>query len=254
MFEWFEGLLQDSQQQKKSTHHVPSIHEPDDFRKSMPWRLLRVVSEFVDGWQFLADLKKSVTIFGSARFDEQSPWYNEARKLGALLSDNGFDVITGGGPGIMEAAHRGVHDITNGDYKPKKGEAIGLNIQLPYEQHINPYAQSVKSFHYFFTRKVMLAYSSQAYVYFPGGFGTLDEFFEIINLIQSKRVDPNIAVVLVGKEYWETLLLWFDKYLYEAYGFIKEEDVFSYTLVDNAEEAYKVIKKKTKGLKSKRKF
>jgi predicted Rossmann-fold nucleotide-binding protein len=100
----------------------------------------------------------------------------------------------------------------------------------------------------------MLAFSSQAYVYFPGGFGTLDEFFEIINLIQSKRVDPNIAVVLVGKDYWETLLLWFDKYLYEAYGFIKEEDVFSYILVDTAEDAFKVIKKKTKGLKLKRKF
>jgi uncharacterized protein (TIGR00730 family) len=213
----------------------------------MHWKILRVIAEFVDGWQFLADLKKSVTIFGSARNPSEDKWYQEARKLGYMLANSGYDVVTGGGPGIMEGANLGAYEANLNEHKGAKGESIGLNIQLPFEQKVNPYVQDGISFNYFFTRKVMLSYSSKAYVYFPGGFGTLDEFFEITNLIQNQKIDSNIAVVLIGKEYWGDLVLWFEEYVYETYGFVKEEIFFTYDVVDTAEEAFAIIKRKTKG-------
>lgn len=225
---------------------LPVFEEPGDFRSSMQWRILRIVSEFVDGWQFLGDIKpKSVTMFGSARFAEKSQWYKEARKLGKLLATEGFDVITGGGPGIMEGGNRGAHEA-NPKHDQSMGESIGLNIQLPYEQRINPYVQDGMGFYYFFIRKVMLAYASAAYVYFPGGFGTLDELFEVIDLIQNGRIDKSIVVVLIGKEYWHDLLGWMELYMQKQYKFIKKEDLHSFELVDTAEEAFEVIKKKSK--------
>ncbi len=225
---------------------LPVFTEPVDFRSSMHWRILRIISEFVDGWQFLGDIKKSATIFGSARFGEDDPWYQEARTLGKLLAEAGFDVVTGGGPGIMEAGNRGAHEALADENQ--KGSSIGLNIQLPYEQRVNPYVTDAIGFHYFFTRKVMLAYASQAYIYFPGGFGTLDEFFEILNLIQNQRVDTRIALVLVGKEFWGQLLIWLEQYLYAVHGFIKDKDIYAYTLVDTAEEAFAIITEKTKAM------
>lgn len=234
--------LQPSENLNMPASKLPVFEEPTDFRSSMHWRLLRIVSEFVDGWQFLGDLKKSATIFGSARFAEDDHWYSEARKLGKLLAEAGFDVATGGGPGIMEGANRGASEAAG--QEGKIGNSIGLNIQLPYEQRVNPFVRQAIGFYYFFTRKVMLAYASSAYIYFPGGFGTLDEFFEIINLIQNKRIDENITVVLVGREFWEKLLLWLEKYLYEVHGFIKEQATYSYTLVDTAEEAFAIIQKR----------
>ena len=206
-----------------------------DFRGSFHWRVFRILAEFVDGFQFIADFKKTVTFFGSARFREHDKWYQEAQSLGYLLGKAGFSIITGGGPGIMEAANRGAAEADT--------DSIGLNIQLPHEQRINDYLTTGIGFHYFFTRKVMLSYSAQAYVYFPGGFGTLDEFFEIVTLIQTRKISERIPVVLVGKEYWQPLLAWIDSHLYEKFHAIDKEDKKLYELVDSAEEAYEIIKK-----------
>jgi len=208
---------------------------PNDFRESFHWRIFRIMAEFVDGWQFLADCKRTVTFFGSARFPEGNRWYEEARRLGSLCAQGGFGVVTGGGPGIMEGGNRGAFEA--------HGESIGLNIKLPVEQRENPYLTRTLPFHYFFVRKVMLSFSAQTYVYFPGGFGTLDEFFELITLIQTRKVPTHIPVVLMGKEYWGPLLEWIDKQMYQNFKAIDKEDMRIYTLVDSAEEAFEIIKR-----------
>lgn len=215
---------------------LPAIpeYETGDFRASFHWRVFRIMAEFVDGWQFLADFRKTVTFFGSARFPEDDHWYKEAQKLGKLLAEAGFSVITGGGPGIMEAGNRGASEIS--------GNSIGLNIELSHEQRVNPWVKKGIGFYYFFVRKVMLSYSAQAYVYFPGGFGTLDEFFEIVNLIQTKKVFTKIPVICVGKEFWEPLLSWIDKEIYAKFKAIDKEDQKIYQLVDTAEEAFEIVK------------
>src|SRR3989344_5588801 len=137
--------------------------KPDDFRTSLHWRVFRILSEFVDGWQFLADFKKTVSFFGSARFVEGDRWYEEARKLGKMAGEDGFAVVTGGGPGIMEAGNRGAVE--------GNGDSLGLNIKLEMEQRINPYVKESTAFHYFFVRKLMLSFAARAYVFFPGGLG-----------------------------------------------------------------------------------
>jgi len=224
---------------RKESMNVPASKLPvtpqlEDFRSSFHWRVFRIMAEFIDGFQFLADFKKTVTFFGSARFEEGHRWYDEARKLGKLLGQDGFGVITGGGPGIMEAGNRGAVDAN--------GESIGLNIKLPYEQRTNAYVKKGIGFHYFFVRKVMLSYAAQSYVYFPGGFGTLDEFFEIATLIQTKKIPFQIPVILVGQEFWGPLTEWIDKEMYGKFKAIDETDRKIYTLVDSAEEAFEIIK------------
>ena len=196
------------------------------------WRIFRIMAEFVEGFQFLSEFSREVTIFGSARFKPSSPWYKEARKLGNLLADCGFTVITGGGPGIMEAANRGATE--------RGGQSVGLNIQLPMEQRINPYVKRGRGFHYFFTRKVMLAASAQAYVYFPGGFGTLDEMFEMVTLIQTGKMQK-IPVVLVGRSFWDPMMDWVKKTLLENEKTISAKDLEIIRVVDSAEEAFKLI-------------
>lgn len=225
---------------KKGTMNLPAkdlpvTPETKDFRESMQWRIFRIMAEFVEGFEFIANLGKSVTIFGSTRHSEAThQWHEEARRLGNMLAKKGFAVVTGGGPGIMEAANRGAAEAD--------GASIGLNIQLPMEQRINPYVNRGKGFHYFFTRKLMLTYSAQAYVYFPGGFGTLDEFFEIATLIQTKKISP-IPVILVGREFWELFDQWIKTVVLEHNHAIDEEDRRVYTIVDSAEEAMAIIKK-----------
>src|SRR3989339_1168305 len=204
---------------------APSLNE-------LTWRIFRIMSEFVEGFQFLSESHQEVTIFGSARFPEDHRWYKEARKLGNLLAEHGFTVITGGGPGIMEAANRGAFE--------KGGESIGLNIQLPTEQRINQYVKRGRGFHYFFTRKVMLAASAQAYIYFPGGFGTLDEMFEIITLIQTGKMQ-RIPVVCVGKEFWSGLFEWSQKVQLDQLKVISAKDMDLFHLVDTAQEAFDLI-------------
>lgn len=206
-----------------------------DFRQSLNWSVLRMFGEFIDGFQFIADFQKSVTFFGSARFRPNNKWYQEAQALGYRLAQIGFAVVTGGGPGIMEAGNRGARQAD--------GDSVGLSIQLPYEHRINDYVTCGIGFNYFFTRKMMLSYSAQAYVFFPGGFGTLDELYEIVTLIQTKKIDEKIPVVLVGREYWTGLLAWTRETICEKFHAIDWEDMNIYTLVDNADEALEEIKK-----------
>ncbi len=213
---------------------LPQSQEPDDFRSSLHWRVLRILSEFIDGWQFLADFKKTVTVFGSTRFQEGSRWYEEARKFGDLAARSGLTMITGGGPGIMEAGNRGADEA--------KGESIGLNIKLQDDQRINPFVHKSIAFHYFFVRKVMLAYSARAYVFFPGGLGTLDEVFEILTLIQTKKISNKIPVVLVGKEFWTPIHDWLEGEIYNRMKAIDEADLKLYMLVDSAEEAFNIVR------------
>ncbi len=214
---------------------LPHIKEPEDFRSSMHWRVLRIMAEYIDGFQFIAGYKKSVTFFGSARLPENSHWYKEAHKLAGMAAKEGFAVVTGGGPGIMEAGNRGAHDAD--------GKSVGINIQLPHEQRINPYVNESRAFHYFFSRKLMLSYSAQAYVYFPGGFGTLDELFEIVTLIQTKKIATHIPVILIGKEFWQPMLRWLDEDLCNGFQTIEHADFQIFTLVETAEEAMEVIAK-----------
>lgn len=214
---------------------LPVIKHPKDWRHSFHWRVMRILAEFIDGFQFLADFNKTVTFFGSARFKEGNYWYEEARKLGKILGEAGFTVITGGGPGIMQAGNRGVAE--------GNGESVGLNIQLPTEQRINPFVKRAIGFHYFFVRKVMLSFSAQAYVFFPGGYGTLDEVFELLNLIQTHKIYEKIPLVLVGKDFWGHIDKWFRSQLLEEYQTIDKDDLRLYTIVDTAEEAFEIIKK-----------
>ncbi len=211
-----------------------NIH-PKDWRHSFHWRVLRIMAEFVDGFQFLADIKKTVTFFGSARPTEDNRWYKVARELGKMLAKSGFGVITGGGPGIMEAGNRGAQE--NG------GDSIGINIQLPFEQRINDYVTKGHGFYYFFTRKVMLSFASQAYVYFPGGFGTLDELFEILTLVQTKKIHDKIPIILVGREFWGDIDKWMREKLLNQYKTIDADDLKLYSIVDTAAEAMAIIKK-----------
>lgn len=213
---------------------LPIPSEPEDFRASLHWKVFRIMSELIEGWQFLADFKKTVSFFGSARFDENSKWYKEAQKLGSLVVKEGFSVVTGGGPGIMEAGNRGAKDAG--------GDSIGLNIKLPMEQRTNPYVEKSSAFHYFFVRKLMLSYAARAYIFFPGGFGTLDEVFEILTLIQTRKISNTIPVVLVGKEFWDPIHKWLSEEIYAKYRAVDQEDLNLYTIVDTAEEAFDIVK------------
>src|SRR5919199_4158964 len=164
-----------------------------------PWRALRILSEFVEGFEHLATVGRAISVFGSARTPEGHPEYAAARETGRLLAEAGFAVITGGGPGIMEAANRGARDAG--------GVSIGCNIELPHEQHANPYLDVEVEFRYFFVRKTMFVKYAEGFVIFPGGFGTLDELFEALTLIQTGKL-RNFPVVLFGKRYWRGMLRW----------------------------------------------
>ena len=205
---------------------------PAESLNEITWRIFRIMAEFVEGFQFLSEFHREVTIFGSARLPETDMWYKEARKFGKMLADCGFTVVTGGGPGIMEAANRGAME--------EGGVSVGLNIQLPKEQRANPYITHGKGFHYFFSRKVMLAASAQAYVFFPGGFGTMDEFFEMLVLIQTKKAQ-RVPMVCVGKEFWEPLMKFIDEIIVKKFNVATVADTKLYVVVDSAEAAFKIV-------------
>ncbi len=203
------------------------------FDKKMPeaWRVLRIQAEIVDGIEHLIKIQHAVNIFGSARLVESNPYYAEAEKLGSLLSQAGLSIITGGGPGIMEAANKGAYQ--------KGGLSIGLNITLPHEQKPNKYQDINLSFRYFFVRKFMFFKHAIAFAIFPGGFGTLDEMFEAVTLIQTEKSEP-FPVVLIGKAYWQGLLTWMQDVVL-ANNCITDIDLNLITLVDSADEAAHII-------------
>lgn len=192
------------------------------------------MAEFVDGFDFLSSCEKAATIFGSARLKPNSPYYDRARELSARLAADGFTVITGGGPGIMEAANEGAKDAG--------GDSVGLNIELRTEQRVNPYVTRPMGFEYFFVRKVMLSFASQTYIFFPGGFGTLDELFEMLTLIQTKKIEDHIPVVLFGTDFWNPLVAWLDTTLHERLQTIDGEDLQIFTITDDVEEALGVAR------------
>lgn len=206
-----------------------------DYENNAAWRMFRIMGEFTEGFEFISKLKKSVTFFGSARFDPKNKWYKEAQKLSHMLSENGVHIVTGGGPGIMEAANRGAFGGT-------KGDSVGLNIQLPKEQRVNPYVERSMAFHYFFTRKVCMTFSANAFVYFPGGYGTLDEFFEIVTLVQTGKI-KKIPMILVGKDFWQPIIKIVKQKAFDEYKCIDKKDLELFQIVNTAEEAYKIVKK-----------
>ncbi len=211
---------------------LSATSEHPSWLDSDTWRVLRIQSEFVEGFEALAGVGKAVAVFGSARSAEDSPAYELARRVGEELARAGFAVITGGGPGCMEAANRGAHEAG--------GLSIGCNIELPREQHLNPYVDLSVEFHYFFARKTMFVKYADAFVIMPGGFGTLDELFEALTLIQTGKI-RNFPVVLIGHTYWDGLVTWMRDVQLTA-GAVAEEDIELVTITDDPAEAVAIIK------------
>ncbi len=206
------------------------------------WRLFRIISEFVEGFETLLQVEPAVSIFGSARAPESSSIYRKAYDLAKALVREGFSVITGGGPGVMEAANRGALEAG--------GKSVGLNIDLPTEEPPNPYLNIKLSFRYFFVRKVMFTKHSVALVFFPGGFGTLDELFEVLTLVQTKKARP-FPLVLVESRYWKGLLEWLrDPVL--SWGHLSSGDLKLMTILDDPEEVVSCIKAHARRKRSRR--
>lgn len=212
----------------------PMPDQLDRFTEDPNWRIFRIMAEFIEGFEFLDKLHGEISVFGSARATPRDPYYKEAKKLGRLLAESGYTVITGGGPGIMEAANWGAFE--------GGGESIGLDIELPMEQRRNRYVTRSVGFHYFFTRKVMLSAAAQAYVYFPGGFGTLDEMTEMATLVQTGKIPKNVPIILIGKDFWQPFLDWLERVDFQQKRYIFQEDINLLHLVDTPEEAMKIIK------------
>src|SRR6476660_6617179 len=206
---------------------------PDEFTHTDTWRVFRIMGEFVEGFDEFATLTRGITIFGSAR-SKPGDWdYQAAQETAALLSREGFAVITGGGPGVMEAANRGAFEAG--------GLSIGCNIELPFEQSANAYLTRSLTFKYFFVRKMMFVKYSLGFVIFPGGFGTLDELFEALTLIQTKKI-RNFPVILFGSNYWRGLLDWIRDYMLPQ-GKIKETDLRLLQLTDSPAEVVEIMKR-----------
>ncbi len=201
------------------------------FIKEDPWRIFRIMAEFVDSFEALSQVGPSVTVFGSARMLPSNTYYKAAVKLAEGLAKHNFAVITGGGPGIMEAANKGA--------SVAKGKSVGLNIQLPHEQKGNPYANVPLHFHYFFSRKVCFVKYSLAFVFMPGGYGTLDEFFEVVTLVQTGRI-PEFPLILFGRDYWKGLIEWMKDRLVSG-KFISPGDLKLFTITDDPQEAIDII-------------
>ncbi|ADD68109.1 conserved hypothetical protein [Denitrovibrio acetiphilus DSM 12809] len=204
----------------------------DDMKVGDTWRIFKILAEFVEGFEKLSKIDPAVTVFGSARVKEDDPQYQLAREIGAKLAAEGITVLTGGGPGIMEAANRGAHE--------QGGLSVGLNIELPYEQRPNPYVKKSITFDYFFVRKVMLVKYANAFIILPGGFGTMDELFEAITLIQTGKILP-FPTILVGKDYWCGLVDWIKNRMLGS-GYINKSDMNFLQVVDTADEVLSIIK------------
>ena len=205
----------------------------DEISKEESWRIFRIMAEFVESIEVLSKVHNAVTIFGSARLKPDDKYYHMAEKLGQLLAQNGFAVMTGGGPGIMEAVNKGAAEAG--------GQSVGMNIKLPFEQKPNPYANLQLDYKYFFIRKVMFIKYAVAYVIMPGGYGTMDEFFEALTLIQTKRV-RSFPVILMGSDYWKGLIDWLGNTML-GQGMISREDMDLFRVLDEPEEIVEYIRK-----------
>jgi hypothetical protein len=205
-----------------------------DVERDPNWRIFRIMAEFVDGFTFLADLRRTVTFFGSARLEDDNPYYQMARELGRRAAEHGYTVVTGGGPGIMEAANRGATEAG--------GMSVGLSIRLPFEEKANVYVKQSMSFNYFFTRKQMLDFSAVAYVFFPGGVGTCDELFTVLTLIQTGKMEtPTPPILLMGTEFWNPLAEWMRAVMLDKLHTISAKDLDLFLITDDLDAAMRVI-------------
>ncbi len=227
---------------RRRTEDERLLYGPEQaaFKGKDAWRVLRIMGEFVEGFEELDDLGPAVTIFGSARISPEDPMYGASVEVGRLLGEAGFTIITGGGPGAMEAGNRGAREAG--------APSVGLNIELPFERHVNPYVDAELDFRYFFVRKVMLVKYSRAFVIFPGGFGTMDELFEALTLIQTGKI-RDFPLVLFGSEYWGGLLEWVRKTMVVD-GKATEADLGLMALTDSPEEALDLVLSSTREGKS----
>ena len=212
---------------------MTSTSNTDDFFSNDTWRVFRIMSEFVEGFETMSQLGPAVSIFGSARTPPSHPNYHGARELARMLAQRGFAVITGGGPGIMEAANRGAHDVG--------GTSVGLNITLPQEQRANPYADIQMDFRYFFARLVMFVKYASSFVCFPGGFGTMHEFFNSMTLIQTGKAD-RFPVILIGTSFWEGVVGWMRQSMLSGeYDKIDPDDFDLFIITDDLSQAVEII-------------
>ncbi len=225
-------------ERRKSLQHQLSKRYAKDIKSADVWSVFKVIADFVQGFEELEDLGPSVTIFGGAKADKNSKYYQDALHLSGILASRGFSIITGGGPGIMEAANKGAFEYN------AQVDSVGLNIDLPREQHPNPYTTKECTFDYFFSRKVMLVKYSMAYVIFPGGFGTLDELFEALTLIQTKKV-TGVRLFLVGVTYYAPLMEFIRSSLLH-HAMIDEDDIALITLTDNFDDIVQEIERSLK--------
>ncbi len=216
-------------------NHRPAVYDPmiaNDFKDQDTWRMFRIISEFVEGFEALRNIRPAITMFGSARTEPESPDYKLAHEIAYQLSKKGYSIVTGGGPGIMEAANRGAHDAG--------GRSVGCNIELPFEQKGNPYVNLPINFHYFFIRKVMFLRYAAAVVVMPGGFGTMDELFELLTLVQTRKIET-VPVILVDREYWAGGMEWIKKTILRDRKYINAEDLDLFHIVDKPAEVVKII-------------
>ena len=203
-----------------------------EFLAQDPWRVFRIMAEFVDGFEMMAQVPPGVSVFGSARATPDQPYYQKAVEVGRRIAEAGFSVVTGGGPGIMEGANRGA--------KEAGGESVGLNIILPFEQVANPYLTKVINFRYFFVRKVMFSKYAVGFIFFPGGYGTMDEFYDTVTLIQTGKIH-RLPIALMGKDFWSQHLDWVRGTMLRQFGTISPEDMDLFVLTDTPADAVRHI-------------
>lgn len=213
---------------------LPNQISREEIHRIIKSKVHRIDREFTEAFEFINRYEKSVTFFGSARFTENNPHYTRARELAKKISDLGYSILTGGGGGIMEGANRGAFEAGH--------ESLGLNIRLPREQQLNSYTTNSVEFDYFFVRKVAMSFAAEAYLFFPGGFGTLDEFFEILTLIQTHKI-RRVPIILVGSDYWNELQKFIKHIMFEKHRTIDWEEMGLYTITDDDEEILELIKK-----------
>ena len=219
--------------EENTNDHVPAELSPETIHKIIKEKVHRIDREFTGAFEFIKNYDKSVTVFGSARFTENNPHYKQAEEIAKAISHLGYTIVTGGGGGIMEAANKGAYELGN--------KSIGLNIRLAKHQGTNKYTTDAIQFEYFFARKVALSFSAEAYLFFPGGFGTFDELFDMMTLIQTKKI-RKVPIILVGHDYWDKLHEFIKDVMYEKHRAIGREDMDLYKITDDVNEIIEIIK------------